>query len=228
MTLKVVTPDQIWHAQYDIKFGPLRLSTRATFVKLNSGDLWVHSPVPVTERMFRQLVEIGPVKFVVAPNKAHHLFFRQFLEACPRAQGFIAPGLAEKIKNLEGYSILDERANAKWSEDFDSVLIEGLPVLNETVWFHRLTGTLILTGLLFCFAPRPLGLSRVVAQLLGVYDRVGMSRTMKFMVKDKAAFARSVVHIRQWEIERVIMAHDQIIEKDVAAKIDRAFEWLSV
>ncbi len=187
----------------------------------------MHSAIPPTTSTLKQLEEIGPVQFVIAPNESHRLYFSAFLDAFPNAQGFIAPGLAEKRSDLRDFSTLDASAHAHWADDFDTVFVEGLPILNETVWFHRATCTLILTNLLFSFAPHPLGLSQVMARLLGVYDQVAMSRTMKTMIKDKDTLRESVALIKQWEVRRIILAHGQIIETDAADKLTKSFDWLT-
>ena len=79
-----------------------------------------------------------------------------------------------------------------WKDELDAFWIAGLPLLNETVWLDRASGRLIVTDLLFCIGPHESLLARTLARLLGIYQRPGMSRTMKLMVRDRAALARSV------------------------------------
>lgn len=226
MSLQVLVPDQIWFATHLVRFGPLQITTRATFVKLLDGSIWVHSPIPASEEIIRSLAQIGPVRYVIAPNRSHHLYFLQFLEAFPDAHGFIALGLKEKRTSLAGFQVLDELAEVPWQRDFESALIRGLPVLNETAWLHLATGTLILTDLLFCFGTTNGIINRTVARLLGVYNKLAMSRTMKVMVKDKDAFTASISRIMSWDIRRVIVAHDQIIESETMPRLRDAFAWL--
>jgi hypothetical protein len=99
-------------------------------------------------------------------------------------------------------------------------------VLNETVWFHRRSGTLLLTDLLFAFGREATGLTALVARLLGVRGRLGMSRTMKWAVADRQLFRRSVQPLLALPVERIVVAHDQVVEVDAAASLQRAFEWL--
>ena len=115
----------------------------------------------------------------------------------------------------------------QWAPDLQATSIEGLPVLNETVWFHPSSGTLILTDLLFCFGQDNSALSRLVARLLGVYGRLGMSRSMKALVTDKAALAASVGKLLRLEVRRIVLAHDQIIEDDASQHLEQAFRWLT-
>jgi hypothetical protein len=225
MSLVSIVPDALWHAQRPLKFGPLSLTTRMTVVRLRDGSLWVHSPILPTGDIVDQLHRIGQVRYVVAPNKSHHLFFLDFVNAFPAADGYIAQGLALKRPDLARFPCVPRPA--PWESELESYFIEGLPILNETAWFHGDTGTLILTDLLFCFSSTNRGLTALISKLLGVHGRLGMSRTMKLATKDKQALARAVTPMISLPMKRVIVAHDQIVEEEPAMKLAKAFAWLS-
>jgi hypothetical protein len=224
MSLVPIVRDALWHAQRPLKFGPLSLTTRRTVVRLRDGSLWVHSPILPTSDIVDQLRRIGQVRYVVAPNKSHHLFFLDFVNAFPAADGFIAEGLDSKRPDLARFPCVPRPA--PWGSELEGFFIEGLPILNETAWFHRDTGTLILTDLLFCFSSTNRGFTALISKLLGVNGRLGMSRTMKFATKDKHALARTVTPMISLPMKRVIVAHDQIVEEDPAKKVAKAFAWL--
>ena len=223
MKLETIVSDQIWHAEHPIRFGPLQLSSRMTVVRLDDGSLWFHSPIPLDDALQRELIELGTVRYVVAPNLEHHLYFTDCMRSYPRAEGWVAPGLARKNSALANYATLDYSDGFPWADDLDSVFIEGLPAIKETAFFHKASGTLIVTDLLFCFGPANGFLNRTVARILGVYDRICMSRTMKWSIKDKTAFRASVERILEWDVKRVILAHDQIVEIDRKEILKKAF-----
>lgn len=158
------------------------------------------------------------------PNKSHHLYFLAFLNAYPSAEGFIAEGLEAKRQDLAQFPQIPHVA--PWSSEIQGFFIEGLPILNETAWFHVDTGTLILTDLLFCFSDTNRRLAALVSKLLGVHGQLGMSRTMKLMTRDREALARSVSPLLSLPLQRVIVAHDQIIIQQPVAKLRQAFDWL--
>jgi Domain of unknown function (DUF4336) len=224
MSLVCIVPDAVWHAQHPLKFGPIAITTRMTVLRLRDGSLWVHSPIPLTDALREQLEEVGNVRYVVAPNKSHHLFFRDFVSAFPAAQGFIAVGLELKRSDLAGFPPIPR--DAPWQAEVEGFFIDGLPILNETVWFHRDTGTLVITDLLFCFSRSSRGLTSLVSKLLGVHGTLAMSRTMKLATRDKRALARSVQPLLSLPIKRVIVAHDQIVDEAATAKLTQAFAWL--
>lgn len=224
MSLVSIVPGALWHAQHRLKFGPLSLTTRMTVVRLRDGSLWVHSPIPPASDIVDELRRIGQVRYVVAPNRSHHLFFLDFVDAFPAAEGFVAEGLDSKRPDLARFPRVPRPA--PWGPELEGFFIEGLPILNETAWFHGETGTLILADLLFCFSRTNRGLTAVVATLLGVYGGLAMSRTMKMATKDRQALARAVSPLLSLPIKRVIVAHDQIVDVDAAVKVAEAFAWL--
>lgn len=226
MTLQVLVPGQVWHATQRLRFGPLSLRTRMTVVRRADGTLWVHSPILPTPALRQALDALGPVRQVVAPNRSHHLYLAPFLQAWPAAQGYLAPGLAAKRPDLAHLPTLDAAASEVCGDELQAVFVEGLPVINETVWLHRPSRTLIVTDLLFRFgrdAPAP---TRWVARALGVHERLAMSRTMRLMVRDRAALRRSVERILALAPERVVLAHEQVVERDAGSALAQAFAWL--
>jgi len=224
MALHELVPNHIWYAQQSLNFGPIKIKTRMTVIRLRDGALWVHSPIEPTPSLLAELSTLGAVRYVLAPNRTHHLFFRRFLKSFPQAKGFVAPGLAEKIDDLSQYPIIP--MPGPWRDELKGWFIDGLPVLSETVWFHENTGTLLLTDLLFSFGTHNTGMAKLVARLLGVYDRLGMSLTMKLMTKNKQALRRSIEPLLLLPVQRIVLAHDQVIDKQPVKKLREAFEWL--
>jgi Domain of unknown function (DUF4336) len=224
MPLTCTVPNSVWYAQQPLKFGPISITTRMTVVRLRDGSLWVHSPISPSPDLIEELQKLGTVRYVLAPNKSHHLFFLAFLSAHPGAQGFIAAGLETKRPDLSRFPRISREV--PWISELQGFFIEGLPILNETVWFHIDSGTLVVTDLLFCISETNQGIAALVSKLLGIHGTLGMSRTMRLAIKDKQALARSVLPLLALPVQRVIVAHDQIINDQPRAKLAQAFAWL--
>jgi len=222
--LNELIPGTIWNAQYSLSFGPIKIKTRMTVIRLSNGTLWVHSPIEPSPELVDALQAIGPVGHVVAPNKSHHLFFKAFVRQYPSAKGYIAPGLDSKRAELADYDQLT--GQQLWSPELQGYFIQGLPVINETVWFHADTGTLVVADLLFCFGPDNSKLTSLVASLLGVRGRLAMSKTMKIMIKDKDKLIGSIAPLMDLPIQRIVLAHDQIITENASDQFKQAFSWL--
>lgn len=216
----------IWHAQREFTASGIRISSRMTVVKMTDGSLWLHSPIRLDADLVRQLQALGEVKYIVAPNKAHHLFAGDALATFPDAHLFGAPGLREKRPDLTSLQELTREIPTAWQTDLDQIFVEGIPFGNETVWLHRASGTLIVTDLLQWWQGDLSLPARLFAQLTGVRKSLAIPTTVNWMIKDKAALTKSARAILDWPFDRLIVAHNSVIEKDAYAEVKWAFLFL--
>ena len=76
----------LWIREGDIvNFYGFAYPTRCVIVRLDSGALWVWSPVELTERLRREVEALGPVTHLVSPNKLHHLYLASWRSTFPGA-----------------------------------------------------------------------------------------------------------------------------------------------
>jgi hypothetical protein len=85
-----------------------------TIIRLAGGVLMVHSPIHLAQELLFDAGSIGSVRFIVAPNRFHHLFVADWQRAYPNAQTFCAPGLDTKRADLNFTSILGDDPPAAW------------------------------------------------------------------------------------------------------------------
>ena len=84
-----------------VTFFFLPFTTRMTVIKLANGDLWVHSPIHLSDALKSQIDQLGLVKYLIAPNHLHHLFLPQWIAAYPDAKTY---GTSEVIKKRNDIS----------------------------------------------------------------------------------------------------------------------------
>ncbi len=221
-----LVPDQIWHAQAPVSFAGISMKTRMSVVRLTDGKLWIHSPIGLGPALRQALYELGDVAYVCAPNRFHHLFIDEFKAHYPQASLFVAPGLPKKLPTLRYTRILSNEPEPEWDGDLDQLLFEGMPMLNEVVWLHRKSKTLILTDLCLYFKEDAAAVTRVLVRMLGGYRALSMSRTIRFMVKDRNKARASRNRIRNWDFERVIVSHEHILNQNGKDAVANALAWL--
>ena len=74
--------------------------TRMVLIKLSDGRLFVWSPVALSATFKRDIDTLGPVHFLISPNRLHHLFLADWKSAFPQARVYASPGLGKKRKDL--------------------------------------------------------------------------------------------------------------------------------
>jgi hypothetical protein len=111
----------------------------------------------------------------------------------------------------------------EWSYDLEEVFFDGIPLGNETVWFHKPSRTLILTDLCQWWQGDLGFAAKVYARLTGVRKRLAVPRTIRMIVKNRQAAEASAQKILQWPFERVVVAHNSIVEENAYEAVKLAF-----
>jgi len=196
-----------------------------TVIRLSSGDLFLHSPVHLNQKLVNELDGVGVVKYLVAPNKLHHIHIGEYLTVYPDAQVWAAPGLPKKRKDINFHGKLGDTTPSEWGGEIECRLFEGVPLLNEVVFYHSASKTVLFTDLIFNFSDDENIGVKVFAWLAGVCGRPGVQRSIRwFMLRDREKARESAKKILSWDFDRVSLTHKDIIETGGKDIVNRAFE----
>lgn len=224
--LRALAPD-LWVAERPLRVGGwIDVGTRMAVVRLADGGLLLHSPVALDDATRRAVEALGPVRAIVAPNKVHHFFAGDWKAAHPKARLFGAPGLPEKRRDLAFDEVLGDTPSALWSDRLDQVWMTGASYMNEVVFLHRASRTLILTDLAMNVrSPRPR--SRALwFRLTGSYGRLAPNRLVRLLIRDRAAFRRALDRVLSWDFDRVSVTHGDVLESGGRHALREAYAWL--
>jgi Domain of unknown function (DUF4336) len=147
-----------------------------TIIRLANGSLFLHSPVKLDADLRHAIHAIGPVSAIVAPNRLHHLFVGDYVAAYREARCYAAPGLPEKRKDLTFHAVLNDRAPDDWRGHIEQHLFRGAPPLNEIVFYHRASRSVIFTDLIFNLAREKSSEAPIFFWLLEAPGRFGPHR----------------------------------------------------
>ena len=221
---------EVWTAAgKTVPFLTLPFTTRMTVIRLPNGTLFIHSPEKLDFALQEELTGIGEVRYLVSPNKLHHLFLKEWLDAYPQARSYAAPGLPEKRPKLRFDELLTDEVPLAWADTIDQLLFRGSLAMQEVVFFHRPSRTLILTDLIENFEPGKLSpWHRRIARFTGILAPDGKTPIdWRFTFLFGRATARDCLErMLAWKPERIIIAHGLCIEKDGMAFLRRSFRWL--
>jgi hypothetical protein len=207
--------------------GGVRLPLRATLIRLPDGGLWMHSPVPFDRATADAIDALGPVRSIVAGNLQHHVSFGPAVARWPAARTFAPAGLRSKCPTLRIDADLDARPPDAWQGVFAVVPVLGAPLLDEFVFVHHPSRTLICTDLVFHIR-RPANLAtRLLLQVVGADGRLAASRSWRWVfAKDRAAVGRSVVGVFEHPFDRIVPCHGDVVTQDGRAALAEATEFL--
>lgn len=214
----------VWTIDGSLRLGPMQLGTRTTAIRLRQGGLLLHSPGPLDAAVRAALEKQGPVRALVAPNALHHLYLSENAAAFPEAGIWVAPGVREKRDEPGGMVELGDRPPDLWAGDLEQVAIGGVPRFREIAFFHPASRTLLLTDLVFNFQHSDHWLTRQLLRINDGYGRFGPTRLMRSMIKDRAALRSSLDRVLDWDFERVVVSHGEVLESGGREALRRAFD----
>ena len=216
----------LWTTDSSLRFLGLEVGARMTVVRLPGPKLLLHSPIAATAELVREVKALGPVAYLVAPNRFHHLYIGQWQQACPEASVYVAPGLDAKRPDLEIAGVLADEPESGWAETIDQVLVEGFPLANEVVFFHRPSATLIATDLAFNITSSSPPLTRLAFRFIGTSGQLAPTLLERLLVRDRAAFRHSLERILEWPFDRVVVAHGEVSEEGGREEFISGYRWV--
>jgi len=223
--LRPLAPD-LWVADRPQTFYGLPVGTRMTVIRLADGALLLHSPVALDAQLRAELDAIGRVRYVVAPNRVHHLYAGDVATVYPEARLWVGPGLERKRPDLQFEAVLGNEAPGEWRDVVEQTFFRGRPYENEVVFFHRPSRTLVLCDLAFNFGPGTATPTRLLMQLIRSYGTFGPSKLDPLLIRDRVAARASLERILAWDFDRVVVAHGDVLESGGREALRMGYGWL--
>jgi hypothetical protein len=149
----------------------------------------------------------------------------------PKAQLWTSPHTLFTLQHgtLRLAGTLGNEPPQAWGNAFDQLVFRGNPLLQEVVYLHRPSKTVIIGDMIQFNTPQPgHALQDAVFKLAGIAPgQAGMGLDMRLTFVDRSAARRSLEHLLAWDFDKLIIAHGRCVEKDAKAFVERAFRWLA-
>ena len=168
---------QIRLIQYPLSLFGTQVGRRVTLIRLDSGDVVIHSTAPFSSDDVAAIADFGRPSALLDSTLCHDSFARQGRAMFPDLPYF-APHGFEAVSGVRARS-LSEPPPA-WGGELDVLLLEGMPRVREHVFFHHPSRTLVLADLLFNFGANATGWTRFFFRhLAGIPNPPGVSRLFR-------------------------------------------------
>ncbi|KAF9033993.1 hypothetical protein BDZ89DRAFT_1012174 [Hymenopellis radicata] len=223
LVIRDVTPE-IWTFSRPFKrAGFLPWGGRSTAIKLSTGDVWVLASTPLTDDTSSALNNLGPVKWIVAGDAEHHMFLGEYKKAYPDAKLVVVDSLLQR-KQDEGlevagaYGADPEGTEYGYEAEIKALYFSGF-ANKDVAFYHIASKTLVVADLLFNLpGTEQYSKSKQSSKvpLVGKIDPFGglEKRMLWALGKDKDAMRRDARTVSEWDIQRIIMCHGDVIEEN--------------
>lgn len=217
--------DGVWYDTGPSSFIGLQLTATMTVLRVGDG-LLVHSPLPMTPERRAAVEALGPVTQLFAPNTFHHQWLGEWIAAFPSATVHAPQELAKKRPDLRIDRFHDQDA----SRDFGGVLTET-PIrgfrLRETALTYRPARTLVVTDLVHNVGRPTHGWTKLYTRMMGFYDRVAISRVLRWTAfDDERAAKQSVDALLTQDFAGLVVGHGAPIPEAGRDALAGALAWL--
>jgi hypothetical protein len=218
----------IWTATDPIRipYVGVRVTATMAVVELPGQGVLLFSPVEMTPERRAAVESLGKVAHLYAPNTFHHLWLGEWADAYPGAVVHAPGALRAKRPELRIDREHDRDSTGDLSAAFDEVHIDGF-AFEETVLVHRPSETLLVADLVHNIG-RPTGRwTRFYARTMGFYDRIAVSRAIRWLTfTDRAAARKSIDRLAECKFDRMVFGHGSPIATGARAGLQGAYTWL--
>ena len=215
--------DNLWLLRFPLRLLGMQIGRNVAVIRLASGKLIIHSTAPFSSDHIAAIRALGEPAWMLDATRFHDSCAAEGRAAFPDLT-YLVPEPFPKREQLRA-SVLSD-APAEWRGEVELRRIDGMPSVQEHALFHRASRTLIVGDLLFNFRENATWWTKLVARwLLRLNRLVGMSLVFRSMIRDKAAFNRSMADIFAWDFDRVIVGHGSVVEtggKELLRKVVEA------
>jgi hypothetical protein len=216
--------ENLWLLTYPLPLLGANLRRNVTIVRLDSGRLAIHSTGPFSRKDVLAISALGEPAWLIEAMLSHDTFSQEGRDLFPGIP-FLAPaGFSERVK-FPIEPLLPPPPS--WGRELEALEVLGNDSYREHVFFHASSRTLIVADLVFNFGPdEPLWTELMLTAAVGRKHHPGMSRPFRATIDDEAAFRRSMDQMLEWDFDRVIVGHGDVIETEgrhkVAAMLEHA------
>jgi hypothetical protein len=214
--------DNLWIKVYPLALLGTLLGRTVTIIRVSSGRLVLHSTAPFSPGDVEEIRTCGEPSWLVEAMLLHDTYARQGRDVFPNVP-FLAPKGFDEVVNFATQPLLP--APVDWSGELEVFPLAGLPRLQEHVFLHIPSRTLIVADLVFNFIPEETGWDYFFHHYLaGIKRYPGLSRIFRLYIRDRSAFRTSMEPILAADFDRIIVGHGRIVERDGKALLRRALE----
>lgn len=228
MSLIAFVPGQIWVQEYPIHFAGCTFNARMAVIKISETKLMLHSPCEIDPATKEAIAALGDVACIVAPGSYHHIYVPSAKAAFPDADTYICPGIERKRPELDFDWFLGDRPPDLWMETLDQVLVRGNKFIWEVVFLHKPSKTLVLVDLIENITDRTPNVNWLLKLwwkvVFHMWNNPKPAPEYQMGWKDKVAARRSLLTILQWDFERIVLSHGDLIESDAKETAKRAWK----
>ncbi len=193
-----------------VKMPLMSLPVRSTVITAGSHKILLSPGSKMTENDYKKLSGITDI---VGTSTFHGAGVPLAVKHFPKARVWAAPGLMKAKPEIPWTGELSENT-WPYQGELPMVLLEGAPKINEVVFYHPASKSLIVSDLFFNMTDTQGFGAWLIQTLFGTYRKFALSKFFMRFVKDRAAFEASLQKFMKFDFQQIIVSHGYLIESN--------------
>lgn len=218
--MKEILTDWLWTDYESLSLAGLPIGRRIAVARGSAQQLVAFSPLGASEATIKDLQRLGPIAAFVVPNRVHDLYYDGYFERFPSTP-FLAPAAA--IADHPSWRLSTIQPSRPELRGFKYLVLAGMPRVQEHVFLHEASRTLLLADSIFNIPKSRAWLSRIMMRIADIGGRPRPSRIFRSMIRSRDDFTLSLREVLTWDFDRIIGGHGDVIEQDGKKVFQNAF-----
>jgi hypothetical protein len=194
----------LWIREYPFSLLGGHQGRVVTIIRLASGRLIIHSTAPFGSSDVTDIGRLGTPGWLVDSMLNHDTYAKEGRDAFPDLP-YLVPAGFPNAEKLRAQPLLPPPA--EWAPEVEVLLIDGMPMAREHVFLHAPSRAIIVADLVFNFEAAAGWTSFFRRTLMGVKEHPDSARLYPRLIKDRAAYDRSIHTLLGWDFDRIIVGH---------------------
>lgn len=187
----------------EIKMPLMALPVRSVYVNLGDKGILISPGSKISVDQYRQLSNVTDI---VAPNLFHTGGIPKAQSTFKNARIWGPEGAKNKKPEIQwSHSLVTQ--SWPFENELRMVPIAGMPKINEVVFYHPVTKSIIVADLAFNMNDLSGWGPRLILGLFGTYKKFGVSRFFLKFIEDKTAFKNSIALLLSLDFDKIIVSH---------------------
>ena len=186
-----------------IKMPLMSLPVRSVVVATGKGQVLISPGSKTTKEQYQG---VGQIATIVAPNLLHCAGVPLATTCFPKAEVWGPEGARKQKPDMPWQKEMNE-APWPYQDEIFPIFIAGMPKVNETVFLHKKSKTLIVTDLCFNMQEVSGFGAWIILNLFGTYKKFGVSKFLVKFIKDHEAFRRSLDALFVHDFDNIVLSH---------------------
>ena len=213
-------PNLLWTDYESMSVLGLPLGRRVAIAHGAAGELLVFSPLKLSASTEAELKKLGSIAAFVLPNRVHDSSYDQYFTAFSNSRFLAGPA---SIADHPTWPLTRIQAHLPELQGFSYELLQGMPRVQEHLFLHHASRTLIIADALFNLPISRIWWQRILMNIADMGGKPRPSRLFQSMIRSRTDFSTSLGKIFEWDFDRIIPGHGEIVEHDGKQIMREAF-----